>query len=250
MDEWELVLNSSNQLILKESLWLVLTEKEYISSSVTVSSWLRCNEVDHHNVTMSEINMIFKSYKTTGFGSCTTVKYVGFVMFQGVNNEGNRVVSSPVTGSGTSSNTQYYCFYFSPIYQPLAEKLTNVLAIAAETITIALDTNIHPVLPNHKVPSRYSQNILGTCHKKIITCGVPNKWFGYASCIHVDNVDIYKQEIQDQTINNVNKINSSNYSCNKDLREYSEKFAKYGKYGRKTTCVYQFVGKQKYPDHE
>eukprot|EP00957_Ditylum_brightwellii_P128811 9825856-Ditylum_brightwellii.AAC.1 len=82
-----------------------------------------------------------------------------------------------------------------------------MLAIAAETTARALDTNIHPVLPNHVVPSGYNQNILGTCHKKIITCGVPNKWLGYASCIHVDNVDIYKQEKQDQTVATVNKVN-------------------------------------------
>eukprot|EP00957_Ditylum_brightwellii_P189551 14429185-Ditylum_brightwellii.AAC.1 len=80
-----------------------------------------------------------------------------------------------MAGPGTSSSTQYCCSYFNPIYQPLAEKLTNTLAIAAETTARAVGTNIHPVLPNHMVPSGYSQNMIGQCHKKIVTCGVPNK---------------------------------------------------------------------------
>eukprot|EP00957_Ditylum_brightwellii_P176371 13430239-Ditylum_brightwellii.AAC.1 len=86
---------------------------------------------------------------------------------------------SPVTGPESLSNMQYYCSYFNPLYQYLAEKLTNTLAIAATTTARALDTDIHPVLPNHKVPSGYSQNILSQYHKKIVTCGVPNKCLEY-----------------------------------------------------------------------
>eukprot|EP00957_Ditylum_brightwellii_P106336 8112418-Ditylum_brightwellii.AAC.1 len=98
------VVKSFNPLILKDTLEAVLIKKEYISSSVNVSSWLRCQEVNHDDVTMSEINIMLKSYKNTGFGSQNTVKSVGFVNFQGIKNKGNRVMPSPVTGPGTSSD--------------------------------------------------------------------------------------------------------------------------------------------------
>eukprot|EP00957_Ditylum_brightwellii_P027167 2053960-Ditylum_brightwellii.AAC.1 len=117
----KVVLKSSNPLILKDTLETAFTKKEYISSS---------------------------------FGSRNTVKLVSrFVIFQGIKNEGNRAIPSPISGLGTSSDMQYCCSYFDPIYQPLAKQLTNTLAISTETAPRALESNIHPVLLNYKVPT-------------------------------------------------------------------------------------------------
>eukprot|EP00957_Ditylum_brightwellii_P141298 10765757-Ditylum_brightwellii.AAC.1 len=57
-DEWmhgKTILKSSNPIILKESSEQVRTEKGYLPSTVTVSSWLRCQEVNHHDITMPEV---------------------------------------------------------------------------------------------------------------------------------------------------------------------------------------------------
>eukprot|EP00957_Ditylum_brightwellii_P061665 4679379-Ditylum_brightwellii.AAC.1 len=49
------VLKLSNPVILKESSEHVRAEKGYLPSTVTVSSWLRCHEMNHHNTTMPEV---------------------------------------------------------------------------------------------------------------------------------------------------------------------------------------------------
>eukprot|EP00957_Ditylum_brightwellii_P048962 3715235-Ditylum_brightwellii.AAC.1 len=59
---------------------------------------------------------------------------------------------SPVAGPGTLSDGQYYWSYYNPFYQALAEKISNVLATAAESTSRVLDVNIHSILPNHKCP--------------------------------------------------------------------------------------------------
>eukprot|EP00957_Ditylum_brightwellii_P095339 7262267-Ditylum_brightwellii.AAC.1 len=67
---------------------------------------------------------------------------------------------SPVPGPGTLINVQYYCSYYNPLYQAIVEKITNVLAMAAESTARAQDVNIHSVLPNHKCPPGYKHNAL------------------------------------------------------------------------------------------
>eukprot|EP00957_Ditylum_brightwellii_P099376 7569745-Ditylum_brightwellii.AAC.1 len=100
-DDWihgNAFLKPSNPMILKETSEHVRTEEDYLLLTVNVLSWLRYQEVNHHDITMSEVKVMFKSYKGTGFGCRNTVKYVGFVNFQGIKNEGKRAMPSPVTG--------------------------------------------------------------------------------------------------------------------------------------------------------
>eukprot|EP00957_Ditylum_brightwellii_P067892 5154565-Ditylum_brightwellii.AAC.1 len=84
------VLKLSNPIILKESSDHVRTEEDDLPSTVTVSSWLRCQEVNRHNITMPEVKVMFKLYKETGYGCRNTVKSVGFLNFQGIKNEGTK----------------------------------------------------------------------------------------------------------------------------------------------------------------
>eukprot|EP00957_Ditylum_brightwellii_P121866 9293362-Ditylum_brightwellii.AAC.1 len=56
------------------------------------------------------------------------------------------------SGPGVSSQSQYFRSYYNPLYQPQAEKISYVLALAAETVARAVDPEIHTVLPNHEPP--------------------------------------------------------------------------------------------------
>ena len=244
------VLQSSSPIVLKQESEQVQKFSDYIPGSVSVSTWVRCKEVNHHDVSWDDVNVFFKAYSHVGFGNRNCVKSVGFTQFQGLRNEGNRSMPSPVSGPGTQSNVQYYRSYYNPLYQAIAEKITNVLATAAESTARALDVNIHSVLPNHKCPPGYKHNTLGTCHKKIITSEVPGKWLGYASCQHLYSVDLYKKNKKEEVLAEKEKLKNSKATFDLKRAAYLDEFEKFGSYGRKTTCVYQFLCQTEHEDCE
>jgi hypothetical protein len=238
------VLQASSPVIVTEEFDSVQEQCAFVKGSVEVSTWVRCKEANHHDVTRDEVDVYFKAYSYVGYGNRNTVKSVGFSKFLGLKNEGNRSMPTPVAGPGTLSDVQYHRARYNPLYQAVAEKSSNVLAAAAESTSRALDVNIHSILPNHKCPPGYGNNILGTCHKKIITSGVPNKWLGYACCQHVDTVDKYKGEKKIAVTKMKESLKGSPLCYDKKIENYIKSFEQFGPFGRKTTCVYQFIGKE------
>jgi hypothetical protein len=205
-------------------------------TGLVVSHWIRSKEANPFDITLEDMSLLEKAY-SHGYGSRLTTKVVGFNLYQGLRQKGNRAAPSPVEGPGRSAFSQFYRMAYNPIFQFQAEKITNPLGRAAIHVASILDPVLHSVFP-----ASYANTALRFCSQKIITFGNLGKTLGFCNTRHTDKGDVVK--VRD--LSNMRQLLEP-YLESTDVRiqnsvNYIQRWLDWGPIGISTTCVYQFVG--------
>jgi len=217
----------------------LMTDKFVASyhTGLPVSHWIRCKEANPFDLSMEDMSLLKKAYGP-GYGSRLTTKVVGFNLYQGTRQKGNRAAPSPIEGPGRSAFSQFYRMAYQPIFQFKAEKITNPLGRAAIYVASILDPVLHSVFP-----ASNANTALRFCSQKIITFGKLEATLGFCNTRHTDKGDVVKvgdlavmQQLIDPYLRSTDRIIAK--SAN-----YIQRWLDWGPIGISTTCVYQFVGK-------
>jgi hypothetical protein len=205
-------------------------------TGLPVSHWIRCREANPFDITLDDMSLLKKAY-SHGYGSRLTTKVVGFNLYQGIRQRGNRAAPSPVEGPGQSAFSQFYRMAYKPIFQFKAEKVTNPLGRAAIHVASVLDPVLHSVFP-----ASYANTALRFCSQKIITFGKLGKTLGFCNTRHTDKGDVVKvRDLADMRQLLAPYLDATDQRI-KNSVNYIQRWLDWGPIGISTTCVYQFVG--------
>jgi hypothetical protein len=216
----------------------LMTDKFVASchTGLPVSHWIRCKEANPFDITIEDMSLLKKAYGP-GYGSRLTTKVVGFNLYQGTRQKGNRAAPSPIEGPGQSAFSQFYRMVYRPMYQFKTEKTTNPLGRAAIYVASILDPVLHSVFP-----AAHHNTALRFCSQKIITFGKSGVTLGFFNTCHTDKGDVVKvadlgviQKLIDPY------LHSTDPNIKKSV-DYIQRWLNWGPIGISTTCVYQFVG--------
>ena len=203
-------------------------------NGLCISTWLCCQESNPFQVMACHAKLVSDAYNI-GFGNRKRCVNKGQTVFLGkrITTKGGK--ASPI--NGPKENQEYTRNYYDPRYQPHCEKLGNILADSARTLTSYIEPCMYKIMPGHK-----DQTILRGCGLKIITQGHPNSTMGFCNETHVDAMDRFNNEMQQSFKMEIDVPSDTleTWLATEKKRYISKWIESFG-IGIQTTCVYQFI---------